>query len=265
MGAVGLKVDGLSFAYPGSPQNVLDKLSVDIEPGEIVALLGSSGCGKSTFLRAVAGLITPQSGEVHFCGDHSNRRAGDTAFVFQDATLLPWRTVRQNVCLPFELGRRSSGDSSQGTDAARESLDRKVAGALDAVGLGAQDFAKFPRELSGGMRMRTSIARALVTDPNVLLLDEPFAALDEILRMRLNDLVLNLWQQRTRTILFVTHNIAEAIYLSHRIAILDRGRVQAIVDNSLDWPREARQRTTREFAELFGKISEQLAQVTHES
>ncbi|MEM8734531.1 MAG: ATP-binding cassette domain-containing protein, partial [Planctomycetota bacterium] len=106
MSAIGLKVEGLSFAYSGNPRKVLDELSLEIEPGEIVALLGSSGCGKSTLLRAVAGLITPQSGQVQFHGDHENRRAGDIAFVFQDATLLPWRTVQQNVRLPFELGKR---------------------------------------------------------------------------------------------------------------------------------------------------------------
>ncbi len=228
-------------------QLVLDGLSLDVLPGEIVALLGASGCGKSTLLRAIASLIPMQGGEIAFT--KQSRRAGDLAFVFQDATLLPWRTVEENVVLPLELGRRNL-----------ENREQVVRAALDAVGLTERDYKKFPRELSGGMRMRTSIARALVTDPSILLLDEPFAALDDILRTRLNELLLELWQQRQRTILFVTHNIAEAVFLSHRIAVFGKGRVADLITNPLPWPRTASDRTSPEFGRFFGFVGQKLAE-----
>ncbi len=227
-------------------QTVLNGLSIDVLPGEIVSLLGASGCGKSTLLRAIARLVKPAAGEVMF--SRTNRRPGDLAFVFQDATLLPWRTVAENVVLPLQLGSHQRGSSQASVHAA-----------LTAVGLSERDYGKFPRELSGGMRMRTSIARALVTDPSILLLDEPFAALDDILRNRLNDLLLQLWQERQRTILFVTHNIAEAIYLSHRIAIFGSGKIAEVVINPLPWPRMAVHRSSPEFAAFFGRVSQTLA------
>jgi len=246
--ATGIGIRDLSVRL--GDQAVLTGLSLDVSPGEIVALLGASGCGKSTLLRAIARLVQPTDGEVTF--SKPNRRAGDLAFVFQDATLLPWRTVAENVVLPLELGCR-------GRDTGQAAVQAAVQAALTAVGLFERDYAKFPRELSGGMRMRTSIARALVTDPSILLLDEPFAALDDILRNRLNDLLLQLWQERQRTILFVTHNIAEAIYLSHRIAIFGSGKIAEVVANPLPWPRCAAQRSSPEFATFFGQVSQKLA------
>jgi NitT/TauT family transport system ATP-binding protein len=245
--ATGVHIRDLSVRL--GEQVVLSGLSLDVAPGEIVSLLGASGCGKSTLLRAIANLVRPTAGEVVF--SKPNRRAGDLAFVFQDATLLPWRTVAENVVLPLQLG--SPGRSVSQTE---------VNAALHAVGLSERDYAKFPRELSGGMRMRTSIARALVTDPSILLLDEPFAALDDILRNRLNDLLLELWKERQRTILFVTHNIAEAIYLSHRIAIFGSGRIAEVVTNPLPWPRFTSHRSSPDFATFFGEVSEKLASST---
>lgn len=228
-------------------QRVLEDLSLDVNPGEIMALLGASGCGKSTLLRSIAGLVSLHAGEIAFT--KQSRRAGDLAFVFQDATLLPWRTVEENVVLPLELGRRKL-----------ENREQVVSAALNAVGLTERDYKKFPRELSGGMRMRTSIARALVTDPSILLLDEPFAALDDILRTRLNELLLELWQQRQRTILFVTHNIAEAVFLSHRIAVFGKGRIADLITNPLPWPRTASDRTSPEFGRFFGTVGQKLAE-----
>ena len=242
--ATGIGIRDLSVRL--GDQTVLAGLSLDVSPGEIVSLLGASGCGKSTLLRAIAKLVQPTSGEVVF--SKPNRRAGDLAFVFQDATLLPWRTVAENVVLPLQLGNRG-----------RDAGQAAVHAALTAVGLLERDYAKYPRELSGGMRMRTSIARALVTDPSILLLDEPFAALDDILRNRLNDLLLQLWQERQRTILFVTHNIAEAIYLSHRIAIFGAGKIAEVVTNPLPWPRCPEHRSSAEFAAFFGQVSQKLA------
>jgi NitT/TauT family transport system ATP-binding protein len=259
--ASGISIDDLSVAF--QDHVVLDGLSLRVAPGEIVALVGASGCGKSTLLRAIARLVPPDSGSISFCAGPKNRRSGDLAYVFQDPTLLPWRTVAENVGLPLELGlaKDRSGDTagSVGATRGRVSCSERINEALAAVGL-SSSAKKFPRALSGGMRMRTSIARALVTDPNVLLLDEPFAALDDLLRSRLNDLILELWEHRSRTILFVTHNIAEAVYLSHRIAVLGKGVVRQTIDNSLGWPRTSAQRSSVEFAELYGQVSQALAE-----
>jgi NitT/TauT family transport system ATP-binding protein len=257
---VGITVSDLSLSYPGSESTqVLDSLTLEVKPGEIVALLGSSGCGKSTLLRAIAGLLEVNAGRVDIVGEHASRRRGDISFVFQDATLLPWRTVDQNILLPFEVG--ALGKAGREQRLGSQSREARLKEVLAAVGLDDFDRQKYPRELSGGMRMRTSIARALITDPSVLLLDEPFAALDEILRTKLNELVLELWEQRKRTILFVTHNVAEAITLSHRVVILGGGKVHCDLPNPVQWPRPADLRTTAEFAEFFGRVSQELSRV----
>ncbi len=255
--AAGIAIRQLSVGFT-KEQLVLDALNLDVQPGEIVALVGASGCGKSTLLRSIARLIPSARGEIEFHSGPPSRRHGDLAYVFQDATLLPWRTVEENVRLPLELMRQSATFSGRSTSS--QELRERMDLALHSVGLERAAWSKFPRELSGGMRMRTSIARALVTDPNVLLLDEPFAALDDLLRSRLNDLILDLWQHRSRTILFVTHNIAEAVYMSHRVAVLGGGRVAAILENRLAWPRHAQQRTSVEFAAQYGAISQGLAE-----
>jgi NitT/TauT family transport system ATP-binding protein len=255
--AASIRVNDLTVAYqPG--MLVLDQISLLIEAGEIVALVGASGCGKSTLLRAVAGLLQPQQGEVHFAPELA-RLSGELSYVFQAPTLLPWRTVDENIGLPLEL------DRSQGRQlrnmASTSNRSEAVAVARRSVGLEDDAATMFPRELSGGMQMRTSMARALVTDPSVLLLDEPFAALDDILRTKLNELLLQLWASRPRTIVFVTHNIAEAIYLSHRLIVLGKGRVARTIDNELAWPRHAKIRSSLEFAALYGRVSAALAEV----
>lgn len=253
-----ISVSKLSVQFGNDPP-VLRDLDLEIQSGEIVALLGTSGCGKSTLLRAIAGL-QENSGEaetkIHVSGDidfSSDQDAHRFAYVFQDPTLLPWRSARQNVALPFELGKVAP--------LAEEEVQQRVSLALEAVGLEEAAWQRTPAELSGGMRMRTSLARALVTDPNLLLLDEPFSALDDLLRTKMNELILKLWSKRRRTILFVTHNIAEAVYLSHRIAILGQGQVARVIQNSLAWPRSAAQRTSTEFAELYSTTSHGLVEV----
>ena len=246
----GIRVCGANVAFQSV--HVLRDLSLNVAAGEIVALVGASGCGKSTLLRSIARLIPLNSGSIEFDQTAPMRRAGDLSYVFQEATLLSWRTVDQNIGLPLELGRKLT--SSEITPA--------VNSARLAVGLDETAAKKYPRELSGGMRMRTSIARALVTDPNLLLLDEPFAALDDILRTKLNDLILELWSSRPRTILFVTHNIAEAVYLSHRIAVVGQGQIAQSLDNTLTWPRTAAHRPSLEFAAMYGRVSQALTQVT---
>lgn len=244
----GIEVRDLCVRY-GTHEPVLQQLSFRVESGSMVALLGGSGSGKSTFLRAIAKLQPINSGEVTFTGDAPRRRAGDLAYVFQDATLLPWRTAEQNVRLPLELAAQSAEE--------RQSFraGELVAEALRSVGLEKTSWTKYPRELSGGMRMRVSLARAIVTDPAILLLDEPFGALDEILRGRMNELLIELWLRKRRTVLFVTHNIAEAINLSQRMAILGSGRISHWIENPLPLPRTSEVRTSPEFARLYAEVS----------
>lgn len=247
--AVGLDIKGLKVQFD-QHNPVLNELELSVQPGQIIALIGASGCGKSTLLRAIAGLQEYQSGAIEFSNTPSPNQNVACAFVFQEATLLPWRTVIENVRLPLELGDRGK-DLQQ--------MNQRIEDSLLSVSLGQENWHKFPRQLSGGMRMRTSIARALVTDPDLLLLDEPFAALDDILRTKLNQLLLDLWYARRRTVLFVTHNIAEAVMLSHQIAVVARGKIARLIPNSLNWPRDIKQRTSVEFAQQYAITSEALA------
>ncbi len=223
---------------------------MSVKAGEIVALLGGSGSGKSTLLRTIAKLQSISAGSVELTGHTPRRRTGDLSYVFQDATLLPWRTAAQNVQLPLELSGRAGETPAE--------VAERVADALKGVGLPEVSWHKYPRELSGGMRMRVSLARALVTDPAIMLLDEPFAALDEILRSRMNELLTEIWMRKSRTILFVTHNIAEAVNLSHRLAILGHGRIMQWIDNPLPMPRDTQVRSSPEFAAMYAEVSSAL-------
>ena len=215
----------------------LDGISLNVERGEFVTFLGPSGCGKSTLLKLVSGLSPASAGTVEVNGITPKNAREMMSFIFQDATLLPWRTVEENVGLELELEH-----------AAREVRHERVAKMLDIVGLG--DVAKrYPRQLSGGMKMRASIARALVTRPRILLMDEPFAALDEMTRDRLNEELLRLYNEQKWTVLFVTHSVAEAVFLSTRIVILAAhpGRVAHEMEVELPWPRTAETRDTPAF------------------
>lgn len=189
----------------------LSDMSMDIGAGEFVSLLGPSGCGKSTALRIIAGLGRPSSGTIDWPSSRINSRGlpeGDVGFVFQEPTLMPWQTVFGNVYLPLRLQGKTKAASRE-----------RIMETLASVGLA--DFADaYPRELSGGMKMRVSIARALITGPKLLLMDEPFAALDEITRQKLNDDVRQLWQRSGVTVIFVTHSVYEATYLSNRIVVM---------------------------------------------
>jgi NitT/TauT family transport system ATP-binding protein len=218
----------------------LQDISLTVERGEFVTFLGPSGCGKSTLLKLVSGLSSVSAGNVQVNGMTPANAREMMSFIFQDATLLPWRTVERNVGLGLELEY-----------AARELRKQRVAQMLELVGL-AQVAHRYPRQLSGGMKMRVSIARALVSRPRILLLDEPFAALDEMTRDRLNEELLRLFAEQKWTVLFVTHSVAEAVFLSSRIVILapHPGRVAHQVDVSLPWPRTADTRETVEFDEM---------------
>jgi NitT/TauT family transport system ATP-binding protein len=220
-------------------------LEIEVREGEFLSLLGPSGCGKSTALRLLAGLTTPTRGEIDWRG---GRPA--LSFVFQDPTLMPWATVFANVWLPLRLRGLS-----------RERARPRVEKALDMVGLSG--FAKaYPRELSGGMKMRASIARALVTSPAVLLMDEPFAALDEITRLRLNDDLLALKSALGATVVFVTHSVFESVYLSTRIVIVAArpGRAVAEIEIDASTPRSAEFRMSRLYAEKCRETSLALQQ-----
>jgi NitT/TauT family transport system ATP-binding protein len=197
----------------------LDGVDLEVAPGEFVALLGPSGCGKSTLLRLIAGLDRADGGAVEVGG-------GGAAFVFQDAHLLPWRTVLDNVALPLEL---------RGVAVAERLTQARAA--IAEVGLGDAEGRR-PAELSGGMRMRVSLARALVTRPRLLLLDEPFAALDELTRLRLDDQLRGLWLAQGMTVLFVTHSITEAAYLADRAVVFSPRPARIVADLRLDLPRE---------------------------
>lgn len=258
MPAFGLSIRDVCIGFDDR-NLVLDGLSLQVAPGEIVSLVGASGCGKSTLLRAIAGLQPCRSGSIHRTDPHSESDLGrdETAFVFQDPTLLPWRTAFENVALPLELHAASHSQPLE-----KAELHRRVALALESVQLNTDCWDRYQRQLSGGMKMRTSIARALVTEPRLLLLDEPFAALDDLLRTKLNHLLLDLWQAKCQTILFVTHNIAEAVWLSHRVAVFGNKKIAQVLDNPLAWPRHTDQRSSLEFAKEYGKISQALAEAS---
>lgn len=202
-----LTLSGVGKSYDGAAPAVAD-ISLAIKQGSFVSLVGPSGCGKSTLLRLIAGLLVPTHGALTWQG---GARPNDLGFVFQDATLLPWAGAFENVYLPLKLKGVSR-------DKARDTVEE----ALARVGL-ADASDKLPRELSGGMRMRVSIARALVTEPPVLLMDEPFAALDEFTREKLDDDLLTLWRDLGWTVIFVTHSVYESVYLSERILVMGTG------------------------------------------
>jgi NitT/TauT family transport system ATP-binding protein len=232
----------------------LDRLDLDVRPGEFLSLLGPSGCGKSTALRLIAGLSAPSRGAITWPQGPVQRDGRGIGFVFQEPTLMPWATAFGNVFLPLRLA---------GTD--RDKAAPDVMGALAGVGL-ADAANVYPRELSGGMKMRVSIARALVTRPELLLMDEPFAALDEITRFRLNDDLLALWQSLGKTVVFVTHSVFESVYLSSRIVVMTPrpGRLFAELAIDAPYPRDQGFRTSAEYAALCRVVSDTLARAMQE-
>jgi NitT/TauT family transport system ATP-binding protein len=235
----------------------LDGFNLAVGGGEFVTLLGPSGCGKSTVLRLIAGLLEPSAGAISWSGTKQSAGGGGgrgVGFVFQEPTLMPWATALRNVMLPLELF---------GID--RAAAAKRAAAALERVGLAAFRDA-YPRELSGGMRMRVSIARALVTDPPLMLMDEPFAALDEIARFKLNDELLALWRAGRHTVVFVTHSVFESVYLSSRIVVMSArpGRVAAEIAIDAPYPRDENFRTSAEYAGLCRIASQALSRAIAE-
>ena len=224
-----IDLDGVGQVYPNGTR-ALAPVSLRVQAGEFVSLLGPSGCGKSTLLKMVAGLLRPTEGRLQLAGQA-------LSFVFQEATLMPWADVRRNVRLPLDLA-----------GVARHEADARVDEALALVGLSGCATQR-PRELSGGMQMRVSIARGLVTRPSLLLMDEPFGALDDITRNKLDDELLQLWQERGLTVVFVTHSLTEAAFLSSRVIVMGAqpGRIVEELHIEQPWPRDATYRTSPAF------------------
>jgi NitT/TauT family transport system ATP-binding protein len=256
LGAAGLAVSlrDVTKTYDNGVM-ALGPLDLRVRKGEFVSLLGPSGCGKSTALRIIAGLAAPSTGRVQVLHDAAatlpgqNRPGQGIGFVFQEPTLMPWTSVRENVRLPLKLANMPASQS-----------DTQVLEALTRVGLA--DFAdSYPRELSGGMKMRVSLARALVTDPDILLMDEPFAALDEITRFRLNNDLLALWRNLKKTVIFVTHSVFESVYLSQRVIVMTQrpGRIGAEIMIDAAEPRGEDFRTSAAYGEYCRNVSAALA------
>jgi NitT/TauT family transport system ATP-binding protein len=246
--AVSLRTVGRTFA--NGEVVALEEIDLEIEPREFVSLIGPSGCGKSTLLRIIGDLIKPSTGEAIVNGKtaHQARLDRDYGIVFQDAVLYDWRTVARNISLPLELA---------GWDRGRR--DARVNEMLDLVELTGFE-KRHPWELSGGMQQRVSIARALSFSPALLLMDEPFGALDEMTRERLNTELLRIWQETQSTIVFVTHSIAEAVFLSTRVVVMSPrpGRITEIIPIDLPQPRTNATREDAQFFELVTRVREAL-------
>jgi NitT/TauT family transport system ATP-binding protein len=246
--ADGISCEGVSVAYQTRAQSLLavQDVTLAIEPGEFVSVIGPSGCGKSTLLRVIAGILPPTSGRVTVQGQPPAMAQRERAFglVFQDPVLLPWRSVQQNVELLAEVARLPRTE--------RAGRARRL---IELVGLAGYEKLR-PAELSGGMRQRVAIARALALNPPILLMDEPFAALDEFQRETLNVELLRIWTESKGLVIFITHNIEEAVFLSDRVVVLSSrpGRIVQVVDIDLPRPRDLHVRSAPEFLKLRGEL-----------
>ncbi|MFN4060479.1 MAG: ABC transporter ATP-binding protein [Paracoccus hibiscisoli] len=240
----------LTFQTADGPVHALKDVDLTVGPGEFVSFIGPSGCGKTTFLRSIAALETPTGGTLRVNGmdPDAARRARAYGYVFQAPGLYPWRTISGNISLPLEIMGFSKADRAE-----------RIARVMDLVELSGFG-AKFPWQLSGGMQQRASIARALAFDADILLMDEPFGALDEIVRDRLNEALLALWRKTGKTIGFVTHSIPEAVYLSTKIVVMSPrpGRITRVIDSTLPPDRPLEIRDTPEFIALAHEVREGL-------
>jgi NitT/TauT family transport system ATP-binding protein len=242
-----IEIAGVTKQF-GNAHAVLESIDLVVAKQEFISIIGPSGCGKSTILKLIAGLAVPTSGTIRVDGMTPLNARETISFVFQDATLLPWRTVKQNIGLGLELEHVPN-----------DRREKEIAALLELVGL--KNVAKsYPRELSGGMKMRVSIARALATNPRVMLLDEPFAALDEMSRDRLNEEILRLRAEQNWTAVFVTHSVSEAVFLSDRIVVLapNPGRIHAEFRVELPAPRTSVIRNSQEFDAIVARVSHTL-------
>ena len=243
-----ITLDNVAKVFPGRRSEVraLDGIQLSIRDKEFVCLIGPSGCGKSTILGIIAGLTKPSSGTFQLNGKpiDASRQSHQIGLVFQEPVLLPWRTVYENVSLPLEVLKFPRGERRE-----------RIKTVIDLVGLNGFE-GRYPHELSGGMRQRLGIARALSFDPQVLLMDEPFGALDAITRDKMSIELLRIWEQQQKTVVFVTHSISEATLLSDRVVVLTPrpGRIAAIIDNPLPRPRPLHMRDSSEFVALSRQL-----------
>ncbi|MDB5817801.1 MAG: Taurine-transporting ATPase [Rhizobacter sp.] len=238
---VSMRGIGVSYRARGATVQAVSDVSIDVMEGEFIALLGPTGCGKSTLLRVIGDLVAPSAGQVRVRDGSTAdaRRRNEFGFVFQDAALLPWRTAIDNLSLPLEVVGYPAGQRRE-----------RCLELLRSVGL--EKFAhSYPDELSGGMRQRVAIVRALSWNPSILLMDEPFSALDELTKNQLQDDLLGLWERDRKTIFFVTHNISEAVYLADRVVVMSAhpGRVKRVIDVMLPRNRTPELRETLPFIE----------------
>ncbi|MBA3519914.1 MAG: ABC transporter ATP-binding protein [Rhizobiales bacterium] len=247
-----LRTEAVSRSFPGArrsaPTRALAPISVDVAENDFITILGPSGCGKSTLLRIIAGLDRPSTGRVLLDGREITRPGPDRGMVFQSYTLFPWLNVQDNI----GFGLREKG-------MAKRERDRIAAAYIDKVGL--RGFEKhYPKMLSGGMQQRTAIARALANDPAILLLDEPFGALDNQTRSLMQELLLGIWEAEQKTVLFVTHDIEEAIFLANRVVVMTArpGRIKADVPIHLPHPRRYTVKTSPEFSALKAQLTEEI-------
>jgi len=250
LGEIEARGVSLTFQTADGPVHALKDVSLTIGKGDFVSFIGPSGCGKTTFLRTIAALETPTAGQIRVNGMEADeaRRARAYGYVFQAPGLYPWRTISGNISLPLEIMGFSKAERRE-----------RIARVLDLVELSG--FAgKYPWQLSGGMQQRASIARALAFDADILLMDEPFGALDEIVRDRLNEALLELWRKTGKTIGFVTHSIPEAVYLSTRIVVMSPrpGRISRIIESTLPRERPLEIRDTPEFIRVAHEVREGL-------
>lgn len=250
MGEIKARGVSLTFQTADGPVHALKDVSLTIGKGDFVSFIGPSGCGKTTFLRTIAALETPTAGQIRVNGMEADeaRRARAYGYVFQAPGLYPWRTISGNISLPLEIMGFSKAERRE-----------RIARVLDLVELSGFG-GKYPWQLSGGMQQRASIARALAFDADILLMDEPFGALDEIVRDRLNEALLELWRRTGKTIGFVTHSIPEAVYLSTRIVVMSPrpGRISRIIESSLPRERPLEIRDTPEFIRIAHEVREGL-------
>lgn len=247
-----LVIENVSRVFPavrgGTPTRALEPTNLSVADNDFVTILGPSGCGKSTLLRMVAGLDTPTTGRILLDGKAITGPGADRGMVFQSYTLFPWLTVAENVA----FGLRERGISQkERSNAAREWLDK----------VGLTSFAShFPKQLSGGMQQRTAIARALANDPKMLLLDEPFGALDNQTRALMQELLLGIWERERKTVIFVTHDIEEAIFLASRVVVMSArpGRIKADIAVDLPHPRHYTVKTSPAFSDLKARLTEEI-------
>jgi ABC-type nitrate/sulfonate/bicarbonate transport system ATPase subunit len=247
-----LRIENVSRVFPavhgGTPTRALQPIEMTIGDNDFVTILGPSGCGKSTLLRMVAGLDTPSTGQILLDGRAVTRPGAERGMVFQSYTLFPWLTIAENVA----FGLREKGvPQRERRDIVRQWLER----------VGLTSFANhYPKQLSGGMQQRTAIARALANDPAILLLDEPFGALDNQTRALMQELLLGIWERERKTVLFVTHDIEEAIFLASRVVVMSArpGRIKADIRIDLAYPRHYTVKTSPEFSAIKARLTEEI-------